>query len=334
MVRRSHLIGPQATAGRLLAVAVLTVGLAGPVTPALAGDNDLVMSRLGRSVATTGGETRAIGDNEMFRSLASELGVALAPRLMSPSDTLGFSGFQFAGDLSFTTISGDADYWCARESSVNDRGECESSGNTLTSIGLFVRKGIWLPLPSFEVGGGLVNLTGSDLFAAQVYAKFALHEGYHDLPLPSVAVRGAASRMMGTSQLDMTVASLDVSVSKLFGIAGSFAIEPYGGWTLLFIVPRSEVLDLTPEVAGDRENNFNFRDQDTILRNRFFAGFKLQYYVFALIFEANIALSGGSEDDQQDTDTPCSEVMTTTLCDSVDRAGAQQSYTLSLGLDF
>ena len=77
---------------------------------------------------------------------------------------------------------------------------------------MFARKGLWfLPLPSFEVGAGAVNVSGSKMWAAQIYGKFAIQEGFHDWPLPSLAVRGAASRLMGADQLDLTVASLDVS---------------------------------------------------------------------------------------------------------------------------
>jgi len=40
-----------------------------------------------------------------FRSLMSELGVVIAPRLITPADTLGYAGFQFSGELGITTIN-------------------------------------------------------------------------------------------------------------------------------------------------------------------------------------------------------------------------------------
>ena len=72
---------------------------------------------------------------------------------------------------------------------------------------------MWFPVPSFEVGAGAVHLVDSHIWTGQLYAKLALHEGYHDLPLPSLAVRGAVSRMMNQRELDLTVASLDVDRS-------------------------------------------------------------------------------------------------------------------------
>ncbi len=319
------MIGPT----RLLALAALsTVALGASSRVVVADDNDLVLSRLG----TISGNS-VVGSNINFRSLASELGVVMAPRLLEPADTLGFGGFHFSADVAFTSISSDAAYWNAIE---------EPSDGTMATTGLFVKKGMWLPLPSFEVGIGAVHLGSSHLWASQGYVKFALQEGYHDLPLPSVAVRGAASRMMGSEQIDLTVASVDVVVSKDFGIAGLFRASPYIGWNWLIIVPRSEVIDKTPNIdsrddATDANMNFVFGDQDDIIRQRILLGTKLKYYIFTLTLEADFALAGSSVDDRAGTDMRCIDVdpsSPTSNCDATDAAGAQATFTTSLGLDF
>jgi len=319
------MIGPT----RLLALAALsTVALGASSRVAAADDNDLVLSRLG----TISGNS-VVGSNINFRSLASELGVVMAPRLLEPADTLGFGGFHFSADVAFTSISSDAAYWNAIE---------EPNDGTMATTGLFVKKGMWLPLPSFEVGIGAVHLGSSHLWASQGYVKFALQEGYHDLPLPSVAVRGAASRMMGSEQIDLTVASVDVVVSKDFGIAGLFRASPYVGWNWLIIVPRSEVIDKTPNIDSrddptDANMNFVFGDQDDIIRQRILLGTKLKYYIFTLTLEADFALAGSSVDDRAGTDMRCVDVdpsTPTSNCDATDAAGAQATFTTSLGLDF
>jgi len=302
------------------------------------------MSRLGTiQVDGMGSPLDVIGSNLEFRALASELGVVMAPRLLTPADTLGFGGFQFTVDVQATSITNDASYWRVLEGSPNTGADGEVHGDRLMrTVGFFVRKGIWLPLPSFEIGMGAVHLTGSQMWAAQGYAKLALHEGYHDLPLPSVAVRGAASRVMGTSQIDLTVASFDVTMSKDFGVRGTMTVSPYGGWNMLFILPRSEVIDKTPQIdvrdtPADITMNFAFKDQARITRHRFFGGVKLQYYVFELTLEAMITLPGSSVDDRAGTDLACSDVdplRPTTSCDATDVAGTQETYTASLGLDF
>jgi hypothetical protein len=313
---------------RLLAVVCALTGAA------RADDNDLVLSRLAKP-----GAMGPIPDNQQFRSLTSELGVVFAPRNLAPADTLGFSGFQFSTEFSFTTISSDQTYWCATEESTSCAPGFKRSG-TMPTFGIFARKGMWFPLPSFEVGAGAVHILSSRLWSAQAYAKFAIQEGYQGLPIPSVAVRGAASRLLGVDQLDLTDVSLDISISKRFAVQGTFSVAPYIGYAFLWIVPRSQVVDFTPGVAvkdnmGDIVNNFTFPDQENIVRHRFFAGVKLKYYVFAFTAEVDYAFSGSSVDDRAGTtmtcDTPGADPSN---CDATDKAGAQAAYSFAASLDF
>src|SRR5262249_37910280 len=148
--------------------------------------------------------------------------------------------------------------------------------SSLQTVGFFARKGMWFPVPAFEIGAGAVHLVGSQIWAAQLYAKLALHEGYHDFPLPSLAFRGSVSRMMNQRDLDLTVISLDATVSKHVGVGGTWRLDPFAGFNLLVIVPRSEVIDPTPNIdplvmgnEKDAQLNFVFKDQDNIYRSRF-----------------------------------------------------------------
>lgn len=299
---------------RGLATAVGIVLCALPGRTALAGDNDIVLSRLG-DMAGDG----VVGNAADFRALTSELGVVLAPRLLSPADTLGFGGFQFTADVGFTSIDASGSHWRARAGSSQPTGTGPHGGSIMPTVGVFARKGMWFPVPSFEIGGGMVQLLGSRMVTGQVYAKLALHEGYHDLPLPSLAVRGSASRMMGESDLDLTVASVDVSAGKKIGVGGTFNLTPYGGYNLLIIIPRSELIDKTPHIADDAAMSFVFRDQDDILRHRIFAGTRLRYSIFALTLEGQLILAGASEDAATGT---------------ADGAGSQITITSSFGVDF
>src|SRR6187200_3010827 len=100
---------------RVLAVALVALlAHARGARAALAGDNDLVLSRLANVVVDGDGDPiDAVGDSGEFRSLASELGVVLAPRLTQPADTLGFGGFQFTADVALTRVHTDRPYWRA-----------------------------------------------------------------------------------------------------------------------------------------------------------------------------------------------------------------------------
>ncbi|MCX5743819.1 MAG: hypothetical protein NT062_15110 [Proteobacteria bacterium] len=314
----------------------LALALAAAASPARADTNDLVLSRL---ATLEPGTANYVPQNQEFRSLASQLGVALAPHMLTPADTTGFAGFQFTVDLSTTTIDSGAAYWRVREGT--DPTMTGTGGNTLQTVGIFARKGIWLPVPSFEVGLGAVHLVDSNVWTGQLYAKLALVEGYHQLPLPSLAVRGGVSRMMVQRELDLTVASLDIMVSKHIGIGDTWRLEPFAGWDLLMIVPRSEVIDPTPTIdplvmgnEEDSKKNFVFKDQDNIYRQRIVLGAKFRYHVVQLTLEAAWALRGQSVDDRPGVSTPCTEASSTTECDATDTAAAQRTFSLAAGFDF
>ena len=316
--------------GRALLVALLVPGLA--VDHAFGDDNDLALGRLTNPMDDGSGNMRFVPQNAELRSLASELGVVLAPHLLTPADTLGFGGFQLTVDYTTTTIDADASHWRARS----------GDASSLTTVGFFARKGMWFPIPSFEIGAGATHLVDSHIWTGQLYAKLALVEGYHQLPIPSFAARGAVSRMMSQRELDLTVASFDLTASKHFGIGGTWRLDPFVGWNLLMIIPRSEVIDPTPHIdqlqpgnEADSINSFVFADQDTIFRNRFHVGAKMQFYVVQLTVEAIFALKGKSKDDRSGTNAPCMATgEVTTACDAKDAAGAQRTISFSAGVDF
>src|SRR5438270_5418437 len=227
----------------VLAAATLTA------SPARGDRNDLTLERIIGPPTVPGmfNDPNDFVRQTMYKSLMSELGVVIAPRALSPADTLGYSGFQLAFETSFTQISHTQDFW--------QKGVERVSGSFLPTLSVMARKGIWLPLPGFEIGAGATKIIDSNMYAVQGYAKLALHEGFHDWAIPSLALRGAVSHLLGTSQVDLTVISVDASLSKSFGIAGTVTLDPYvGAGTLLGIV-RGQVIDTTPNVDSFAEGS-------------------------------------------------------------------------------
>jgi hypothetical protein len=291
--------------------------------------------------AVTGVDVKA-PYQEQFRSLMSELGVVVAPRLQTPADTLGYSGFQFSFEMGFTKVNSAQPYWNA-VSGTPATGSTPASHRPdtyLTTIGGFVRKGIWLPLPAFEVGAGAVHVMSSNMYAVQGYAKLALQEGFHGWWLPSVAVRGAASQLLGTEQVDLTVYGVDVLISKAFGLGGMFRLEPFAGWNLLFIDAASGALDATPgcdafaasqspggtakcgPTSMDANAFFAFPQQDVITRQRLSGGFKLKWAVLFVVAQYDLIPAGRSHNSRAGA-APVR-----------DTSQQQQSFSLSAGLDF
>jgi hypothetical protein len=304
---------------------------------------DLALQRLVTRDTTTGTPQLTLHESA-YRQLVSELGVVLSPKFLTTADTVGYSGYQFTFDASFTSISSQACAvdapveqcpWTAGASGVDGQGTKRPLPGYASTLTVMARKGIWLPLPSFEIGAGATRLLQSDLYAVQLYAKFALHEGFHDWPIPSLAVRGSVSRMLGSNQLDLTAGQIDVEISKSFGLFGTVTLVPYGGFAALFIVARGQVLDTTPDVdayrlganASDLNNNVVFPDQDTILRWRFFAGFRLNYSILVLSADYSVAACG-------DFSGSPSEECSHKNKKIADNASTQHTFSISAGFLF
>jgi hypothetical protein len=352
--------------GRLaLRLGVLAL-VAGPAvgSPALAGSNDLRLLNLCDSSAGTcrwvdqSGTTTTVafgadtGATSRYRSLMSELGVVMAPRLQTPADTLGFAGFQISAELGTTQISRDKPFWNGVEG-VNPANTRVRPDAWLTTMGLFARKGMWFPIPALEWGVGAMNLLQSGMWAVQGYVKLALIEGFHDWSLPSLAVRGGVAQVVGTAEVNLTIGSVDVMISKAFSLVGTARVEPFVGWNLLLIDARSGVIDGTPgcdAVAleqtkrsdaaalamlpaacpvnqvgspGDLGANFTFPHQDLITRQRFYAGAKVRLASLFIVGQAALARAGKSVDARSASGTSAR-----------DESGSQKSVSLSLGMDF
>jgi hypothetical protein len=278
-----------------------------------------------------------------FRSLMSELGVVLAPRIPMTADTGGIAGFQLSAEFGMTQISHDQGFWNGVRGVSADSPKATRPDAMLTTVGGFVRKGIWLPVPTMELGFGAVHLLDSHLVAWQGYAKLAIHEGFDDWLIPSVAVRGAVSYLTGTSQVTMTTATLDLLVSKGFGLLKTARLEPFAGGSLIAIFAHSGSIDATPycdasklaampvgsdpgtrycasSQAGktnDLNANFSFPAQNAITRYRMFAGFKLRFAVVFFSAQYELYFAGASRDGN-----------------AKDQSAIQNALSLSTGLHF
>jgi hypothetical protein len=321
--------------GVLLGAALVVVGVA---PRARAAGNDVELYNLCPRSADgscpwlrqDGATTRVVVDaegNTRFRSMMSELGVVIAPRLQTPADTLGFSGFQISAELGTTQISHNRPFWDGVSTVDPTNRNRRRPDAWLTTAGAFVRKGMWLPVPAVEWGAGAVNVLNSGMWAIQGYVKLALHEGFHKWPLPSLAVRGAFSQLVGNDQVSLTVSSVDVLASKAFSLGGTMRVEPFLGWNLLFIYARSGVIDATPGCDayrlqgtsaanaaslqdcapaqagtwGDLGANFTYPEQDVITRSRYYAGMKLKLTVLFLSAQFALIPGSGSRDESAAT---------------------------------
>ena len=287
----------------------LSALLAVPAT-ATAGKYDVNLTSLG----TIQGGT-VTQDGTAFRSLSSELAVLTSLKPVDPADSLGLSGFALSADVSLNTISGGETYW-TRTTSGPD--------NLVPSIQIVGRKGLW---PGLEVGGGATHVFDSRMWTMGGYAKLALHEGFHHMPIPNIAVRGHFGQLLGSKDVRMTTVGVDAVISHVFGVGSTASLTPYIGYQALLAWSRSDVLDATPDTDEyidpdpNLTNEFVFKRQDVIVRHRPFFGLRIVFSVLRLGIDGMI-VPGGSSTSTDNGQT------------SEDQSGLQQQYTVSVGADF
>jgi len=219
------------------------------------------------------------------------------------------------------------------------------------TVTIMARKGLWFPVPSFELGVGVRHLLGSRMWAPVAQAKLAIHEGFQSWPIPAIAVRASGARVMGTTDFNLTVVGLDFSISKHFGVASTMNLTPYAGYQFLWIIADSEVVDATPAInpmqksrktlpndpkrlnqciAPDCNGYFAFADQGNITRHRGFFGIRANFFVATLMLEYSFFTSGAKSDEIYRA-SGANKLVPLTVPDS---AGWQHTIALSVGLDF
>jgi hypothetical protein len=217
-----------------------------------AGENDfrLHAQRNGEGVLYTVQANRFVPLDDAWRSFTTELGYVLAPRLASPAETLGHAGFHLGVMWSGTSVTQNARHW-----QVTERGQAGNPPGFLSTLQIDARKG--LPL-SLEIGASLSWLVNSELYAPALEVRWAIHEGFDNAP--AVAIRGSVSHLVGNRDMLLTTAGIDAVVSKSFGLLGMLNVAPYASWSVLMIAASSRLIDPTPTIEDDPENNFVFRE--------------------------------------------------------------------------
>jgi len=239
---------------RRLRIAVCLATLAW-AAPAAADEMDLALGRL--RIANADGSFSP--DQEAWRWLVGQVGSSMTPQLTTPASSLGTRGFELRLETSITPLDDPSDcnsstgercYW--RRGTEGDAASVPGTGNRFVSNNhiltrLTLRKGLPYGVELAASAGRLAR-TETWIWGGEV--KISLLEGFREswpALIPDLAVRGSVATMMGESELSLTVASLDLLVSKDLVAGRTLTITPLFGVQLSWIFADSEVVDLTPE---------------------------------------------------------------------------------------
>jgi len=266
---------------KTVSVALVFGALSATATTALALDNDPHLNLLctvlpSSNEAVPCGDTPT-GDRVLFQGLSRDYGLVLAPTLLSPAETMGINGFQFDFQVNVSQIDKNQMHW----SLAIEDGDAPPA---LVTTRLGVRKG--LPY-SLELGMNATYLLESELWGLGGMLKWAVNESVDDFPI-DIAVRGTINRVVGSTQLDLTVAGVDVIVGRDFGLGGILNLSPYFAYSPVWVISRSAVIDATPGKGDDPESSFVFGEERQQV-DRFALGFRFLFGSFNFTIESVLA---------------------------------------------
>ncbi|MBO6937358.1 MAG: hypothetical protein JJ863_20465 [Deltaproteobacteria bacterium] len=189
-------------------------------------------------------------DNENFHRFSSQVGFAVAAPITTGAATTGTKGFYLGFETSIASIDDGAEYWRLGTRGDGTGGENRFVNGSLASSRLHLRKGLPFGI-ELGVEGGRFYDTSMWVFGADL--KIAILEGFREgwkAVLPDIALRGTVRTLAGSGQMQMTVPSFDLIVSKKIVLGSVFELTPIVGAQFFWVMADSEVIDLTPDVDG------------------------------------------------------------------------------------
>ncbi len=274
---------PTTTLLRIIpAVCAMTV-----VFPTFAGRLDLNLSNFA-DCDPNGACSPMVADYETFMA---EYAFGVAPKRMAPAETLGYSGFYVGFENSISPLP--------TGSAANTRWNIGTPSDDLPAYmftpGIHIRKG--LPF-SFEIGSTVNFPALSHLVTLGGEVKWALFEGYRKgwrAFLPDIAVRGSIVRIMGESDVDMSIVGVDGSISYAFAPGGAVTLTPYAGyqftWTIINLEPmlykdaNGYHMETTDTATGHASWETGGLGNPILTRSNVFFGMRIGYEILAFTAE-------------------------------------------------
>jgi hypothetical protein len=173
------------------------------------------------------------------------MALALSSAVLQTAATTGYNGFAVDLEVAFADVSADpigsATTMKAYGFTNNVWPTSSSQPTSLIIPSIHVRKA--LPY-SVELGGRLLWVNASSYYAAQGEAKWAISEGFENVP--DVAVRGAFTRLLGVKDWNLSSTDLDLLVSMRFALKGVVTLTPYAAARFTFVNASTGTMDFAP----------------------------------------------------------------------------------------
>ncbi|MBN2343819.1 MAG: hypothetical protein JXX29_22145 [Deltaproteobacteria bacterium] len=301
---------------------------------------------VGRFIECTPDGVDCIAHNGAYEQFMAEYAFGVSPKLLASSSTLGYSGFYLGIESSIAGVPSDGtsrfnatarNYEDARWR-VGTADGAAGSPPAMFFPTVHVRKGLpW----SMELGSSISYLAQSELVALGGEVKWSLFEGYRKGFLgvmPDLAVRGTVNRIIGETDVDMTLVGADAAISYPIGIGGMISIEPYAGYQFMWTIIRTEPIALydsstdPPTLVQSTANHFDASEANmtgpNLTRNNVFGGIVFRYELLTVTMDWTVGLPGSWTTKQY-------MVPGDAAMQNVDvKVGTQLKYSFGVGLQF
>ncbi len=191
-----------------------------------------------------------------FEDLSRQIGIAISYAPLAPAEPLGIIGFDVGLEVTAVDIDQDESFWTSAV------GETPPSYLVIPKI--HAQKG--LPF-GFDVGLEYAKAPGTNIGFIGGELKWAFIKG--GMAIPSVALRGSYTQLLGVDDLDLITYGADLSISKGFAF-----LTPYAGVGQIWISSESDIGNL---------------DKENLSLTKGFIGLKVTIFVFSFVAEADFA---------------------------------------------
>jgi hypothetical protein len=243
-------------------------------------------------------------DRLLYQGAAQEMALVLAPLHLGPARTTGHSGFEYILRFSTHDVDEEAPYWPR----VLQLGGAANPPDSLGTTTIEVRKG--LPF-GVELGTSITWLENSETIALGGRLRIGLLEGYQDRFAPDLSVHASINRMLGSTDLDLTMISTGATLSYRRSLAGRMNLTPYVGYDFMLLQAGAHLLrnpDFDPaNRTSEHPRLITFDPLDLSQPenqwNRLRYGLRLETIVGALTVQHDLPLDDGKDHKTQNAIT-------------------------------
>jgi hypothetical protein len=210
---------------------------------------------------------------QRFAILSTEVALALSSAILHPASTTGHSGFAVDLEVAGMQVHSDA-IGTAPPGFTNQvwpTGSTQPSQLVMPSVHL--RKA--LPF-SLEFGGRLIYLAQSNAYAAQGEGKWALNEGFENLP--DVALRASYTQLFNVKDWNLSATDLDFMISKRWAFMGVTTLTPYLAARYTYVSSSSDRIDFAPYRPASGPPAAQAAPADAVGTQAAFPRFKAGFY--------------------------------------------------------